>query len=62
MKIRVIFWPESSALWVFIYFDSERMRPLNTQVPPPPPPGVLVSEIDCRMALPLTDLTIRSAI
>ena len=38
IKIRVLFWPEISALGVFLNFDNERMRPLNTQVPPPPPP------------------------
>ena len=38
IKIRVLFWPEISAYGVFFNFDNERMRPLNTQVPPPPPP------------------------
>ena len=39
IKIRVLFWPEISALGVFFNFDNERMRPppLNTQVPPLPP-------------------------
>ena len=37
IKIRVLFWPEISALGVFFNFDNERMHPLNTQVPPPPP-------------------------
>ena len=35
IKIRVLFLPEISALGVFLNFDNERMRPLNTQVPPP---------------------------
>ena len=30
----MLFWPEISALGVFFNVDSERMRPLNTQVPP----------------------------
>ena len=38
IKIRVLFWPEISALGVFFNLDNERMHPLNTQVPPPPPP------------------------
>ena len=32
IKVRVLFWPEISALGVFFNFDNERMRPLNTQV------------------------------
>ena len=36
IKIRVLFWPGISALGVFLNFDNELMRPLNTQVPPPP--------------------------
>ena len=40
IKIRVLFWPEISALGVFFYFDSERMRlPKYPSAPPPPPPG-----------------------
>ena len=31
------FRPEISALGVLYNFDNERMRPLNTQMPPPPP-------------------------
>ena len=27
VKIRVLFWPEISALGVFLNFDNERMRP-----------------------------------
>ena len=41
IRIRVFFWPEIGALGLFLNFVSERMRPLNTQVPPPPPlPGL----------------------
>ena len=40
IKIRVLFWREISALGVFFNFDNERMRPLNTQVPPPGAVGV----------------------
>ena len=33
------FWPEISALRVFLNFDNERMyTPLNIEVHPPPPP------------------------
>ena len=32
IKTRVLFWPENSAYGVFLNFDNERMRPLNTQV------------------------------
>ena len=38
IKIRVLFWPEISALGVFLNFDNERMRP--------PPPGHRVSNSD----------------
>ena len=34
LEIRVLFWPEISALGVFLNFDNERMYPLNTEVPP----------------------------
>ena len=40
IKTRVLFWPEISALRVFLNFDNKRMRPLKTRVPPPPPPGL----------------------
>ena len=38
IKIRVLFWPEISALGVFFNFDNERMRP--PKYPSAPPPGV----------------------
>ena len=34
-KIRVLFWPDISALGVFLNFDNERMHPLYTKVAPP---------------------------
>ena len=37
IKIRMLFWPEISALGVFFNFDNERMRP--PQYPSAPPPG-----------------------
>ena len=37
IKIRVLFWPEISALGVFLNFDNERMRPPKYA----PPPGIL---------------------
>ena len=36
IKVRVLFWPEISAIGVFLYFDNERMRPSKYQSPPPP--------------------------
>ena len=35
-KIRVLFWPEISALGVFSNFNNERMLHLNNEVPPTP--------------------------
>ena len=40
IKIRVIFWPEISALGVSFNFDNERMHPLKYPSAPPPPSGV----------------------
>ena len=37
IKIRVLFWPEISALGVFFNFDNERRRP--PKYPSAPPPG-----------------------
>ena len=37
IKIRVLFWPEISALGVFFNFDNERMRPPKYPSAPPPP-------------------------
>ena len=37
IKIRVLFWPEISALGVFFNFDNERMRP--PKYPSAPPGG-----------------------
>ena len=34
-KIRVLFWPEISALGVFLNFDNERMRPPKYPSAPP---------------------------
>ena len=42
IKIRVLFWPEISALGVFFNFDNERMRPPKYPSAPPPPPGRLI--------------------
>ena len=39
LKIRVLFWPEISALGVFFNVNNERMRPLITQVPQFMPEG-----------------------
>ena len=36
---KLIFWPEISALRVFLNFDNERMRPPKYQSAPPPPDG-----------------------
>ena len=38
IKIRVLFWPEISALGVFFNFDNERMHPPKYPSAPPPPP------------------------
>ena len=47
ITIRVLLWPEISALGVFLNFDNECMRPLNTIVPPTPPPGnILVCSVN----------------
>ena len=35
LQIRVLLWPEISALGVLLNFDNERMHPLNTKVPSP---------------------------
>ena len=36
IKIKVLFWPEISALGVFLNFDNERMRlPKYPSAPPP---------------------------
>ena len=35
IKIRVLFWPEISALGVFFNFDNERMHPLKYPSDPP---------------------------
>ena len=37
LKIRVLFWPEISALEVFLNFENERMQPSKYQSDPPPP-------------------------
>ena len=37
IKIRVLFWPEISALGVFFIFDNERMHPPKYPSAPPPP-------------------------
>ena len=37
IRIRVLFWPEISALRVFFNFDNERLRPPKYQSAPPPP-------------------------
>ena len=42
IKIRVLFWSEISALGVFLNFDNERMRPLNTKVPPGTSPHIIL--------------------
>ena len=39
IKIRVLFWPEISALGVFFNFDNERMHPPKY---PSDPPGIMV--------------------
>ena len=41
IKIRVLFWPEISALGVFLNFDNERMRPPKYPSAPPPPGAVV---------------------
>ena len=38
IKIRVLFWPEISALGEFFNFDNERMHPPKYPSDPPPPP------------------------
>ena len=40
-KIRVLFWPEISALGVFLNFDNERMHPPKYVSDPPPPGSIL---------------------
>ena len=38
IKLRVLFWPEISALGVSFNFNNEGMRPPKYPSPPPPPP------------------------
>ena len=42
IKIRVLFWPEISALGVFFNFGNERMRPPKYPSVPPPRPSTLL--------------------
>ena len=35
--MKVLYWPEISALGVFLNFDNERMRPPKYPSAPPPP-------------------------
>ena len=47
IKIRVLFWPEISALGVSFNFDNERMRP--PKYPSDPPGLVLESKVKIRV-------------